>query len=42
MRKIWRFVVRGGAGSFALAVDEGNASNQVLRQMAPVHPVTGM
>ena len=29
-------------GSFALAADEHNASNQVMRQMAPVHPVTGM
>ena len=29
-------------GSFALATDGANASNQVLRQMAPVHPVTGM
>ena len=29
-------------GSFALAADEHNASNQVMRQMVPVHPVTGM
>ena len=29
-------------GSFAIAQDSANHSNQVMRQMVPVHPVTGM